>query len=86
MKKLFYLLVMFSSVLWSCSKGNGEVDEPTNPDDPNGVKEVYWEVDHSELVFEAYGGAEGILVQCIAFTHKGSVMEYDWTLTSGDEL
>ncbi len=85
MKKLFYLLVMFSSVLWSCDKGNGEVDDPTNPDDPDNVKEVYLEVYPSELVFEAEREEKTFRINCYALDRRGNTVEYGWTLTGGDE-
>ena len=85
MKKLFYLLVMFSSVLWSCDKGNGEVDDPTNPDEPDNVKEVYLEVYPSELVFEAQREEKTFQIDCYALDRRGNTVEYGWTLTGGDE-
>ena len=85
MKKLFYLLVMFSSVLWSCDKGNGEVDDPTNPDEPDNVKEVYLEVYPSELVFEAQREEKTFQIDCYALDRRGNTVEYEWTLTGGDE-
>ena len=85
MKKLFYLMVMFSSVLWSCDKGNGEVDDPTNPDEPDNVKEVYLEVYPSELVFEAQREEKTFQIDCYALDRRGNTVEYGWTLTGGDE-
>ena len=85
MKKLFYLMVMFSSVLWSCNKGNGEVDDPTNPDDSDNVKEVYLEVSLSDLIFEAQGGKKNFQIDCYALDRRGNTVEYEWTLTGGNE-
>lgn len=85
MKRLFYLLVMFSSVLWSCTEEKNNVDDPDDPEVPVNVKEVYLEVSPSELVFEAQGGEKSFLVQCTALDDKGDTRGYNWTLTGGDE-
>ena len=85
MKKLFYLLVMFSSVLWSCTEEKNNVDDPDDPEVPVNVKEVYLEVSPSELVFEAQGGEKSFLVQCTALDDRGDTRGYNWTLTGGDE-
>ena len=34
MKRLFYLLMMLSCTLWSCSRSDGSIDDPDDPDNP----------------------------------------------------
>ncbi|MDE5612253.1 MAG: BACON domain-containing protein, partial [Odoribacter sp.] len=77
MRKLLYLLVMCSFVLWGCNKN----DDIKNPEDPDNTTNVYLEVYPSELVFEAPGGEKSVRVGCFdddANAHK-------WIITGGSE-
>ena len=56
MKRLFYLLMMLSCTLWSCSKSDGPIDDPDDPDNPDAPTNVTLDISVSDLVFEAEGG------------------------------
>ena len=74
MKRLFYLLMMLSCTLWSCSK-SGSIDDPDDPDNPGIPTDVTLDISASDLVFEAKGGEKEFTVYCNS----------DWTVTNGSE-
>ena len=61
MKRLFYLLMMLSCTLWSCSKSDGPIDDPDDPDAPTNVT---LDISVSDLVFEAEGGEKEFTIYC----------------------
>ena len=75
MKRLFYLLMMLSCTLWSCSKSDGPIDDPDNPDNPDAPTNVMLDISVSDLVFEAEGGEKEFTIYCNS----------DWTITNESE-
>ena len=75
MKRLFYLLMMLSCTLWSCSKSDGPIDDPDNPDNPDTPTNVTLDISVSDLVFEAEGGEKEFIIYCNS----------DWTITNESE-
>ena len=75
MKRLFYLLMMLSCTLWSCSKSDGPIDDPDNPDNPDTPTNVMLDISVSDLVFEAEGGEKEFTIYCNS----------DWTITNESE-
>ena len=74
MKRLFYLLMMLSCTLWSCSKSDG-IDDPDDPDNPDTPTNVTLDISVSDLVFEAEGGEKEFTIYCNS----------DWTITNESE-
>ncbi|MFR3331230.1 MAG: BACON domain-containing protein [Odoribacter splanchnicus] len=72
MKRLFYLLMMLSCTLWSCSKSDGSIDGPDDPDNPDTPTNVTLDISVSDLVFEAEGGEKEFTIYCNS----------DWTITN----
>ena len=75
MKRLFYLLMMLSCTLWSCSKSDGPIDDPDNPDNPDAPTNVMLDISVSDLVFGAEGGEKEFTIYCNS----------DWTITNESE-
>ena len=75
MKRLFYLLMMLSCTLWSCSKSDGSIDDPDDPDNPDTPTNVTLDISVSDLVFEAEGGEKEFTIYCNS----------DWTITNESE-
>ena len=75
MKRLFYLLMMLSCTLWSCSKSDGPIDDPDDPDNPDTPTNVTLDISVSDLVFEAEGGEKEFTIYCNS----------DWTITNESE-
>ena len=75
MKRLFYLLMMLSCTLWSCSKSDGSIDDPDDPDNPDAPTNVMLDISVSDLVFEAEGGEKEFTIYCNS----------DWTITNESE-
>ena len=75
MKRLFYLLMMLSCTLWSCSKSDGSLDDPDDPDNPDTPTNVTLDISVSDLVFEAEGGEKEFTIYCNS----------DWTITNESE-
>ena len=75
MKRLFYLLMMLSCILWSCSKSDGPIDDPDNPDNPDAPTNVMLDISVSDLVFGAEGGEKEFTIYCNS----------DWTITNESE-
>ena len=75
MKRLFYLLMMLSCTLWSCSKSEGSIDDPDDPDNPDTPTNVTLDISVSDLVFEAEGGEKEFTIYCNS----------DWTITNESE-
>ena len=75
MKRLFYLLMMLSCTLWSCSKSDGSIDDPDDPDNPDPPTNVTLDISVSDLVFEAEGGEKEFTIYCNS----------DWTITNESE-
>ena len=72
MKKLFYLFMVMSCTLWSCSKSGNHIDEPDAPDNPDNPTNVTLEISTTDLVFEAKGEEKEFTIYCNA----------DWTITN----
>ena len=72
MKRLFYLLMMLSCTLWSCSKSDGSIDDPDDPDNPDAPTNVMLDISVSDLVFEAEGGDKEFTIYCNSY----------WTITN----
>ena len=75
MKRLFYLLMMLSCTLWSCSKSDGSIDDPDDPDNHDISTNVTLDISVSDLVFEAEGGEKEFTIYCNS----------DWTITNESE-
>ena len=75
MKRLFYLLMMLSCTLWSCSKSDGSIDDPDDPDNPDTPTNVTLDISVSDLVFGAEGGEKEFTIYCNS----------DWTITNESE-
>ena len=75
MKRLFYLLMMLSCTLWSCSKSDGSIDDPDDPDNPDTPTNVTLDISVSDLVLEAEGGEKEFTIYCNS----------DWTITNESE-